>query len=97
MLAAFQFGCTPGNSQLRATLDDAILRHASIDERVKDWGAATAKETLSDGQLVYTWKFPWSEQQMMPDMTAYPIQHMCTVMITSSADNAIQSYQTDDC
>ena len=53
--------------------------------------------TLSDGRLAYTWKFPYAEEQILPEMTAYRVQHVCTVVITSSADNAIQSYKMDDC
>jgi len=97
MIASFQFGCGHGNFGLRNTLDDAVHRHASIDERILDWGPFDTKETLSDGQVVYTWKFSWSDEQILTDMSAFPIQHMCTVVITSSSDNAIQSYRTDDC
>ena len=98
MIACFQFGCSIVNpTSVRAKLDDAVKRHASIDERIMDWGVPSGKETLSDGQLVYTWKLPWSEQQILPDMTAYSLQHGCTVVITSSSDNAILSYKTDDC
>ena len=82
---------------VRGKLDDAVKRHASIDERIVEWGAPSAKETLSDGQIVYTWKLSWSEEQILSDMTAYSLQHGCTVVITSSSDNAIQSYKTDDC
>ena len=97
MIASFQFGCGHGNFGLKSTLDDAAHRHASIDERIVDWGEPNAKETLSDGKVVYTWKFPWSDEQILTDMSAFPIQRVCTVVITSSSDNAIQSYRTDDC
>lgn len=96
-LASFLFGCGHSGHTLKAKLEDAVQRHAPIDERLIEWGEPTAKETLADGQLVYTWKLPWSELQMLPDGTAYPLQHGCTVIITSSSDNAIQSYKTDDC
>ena len=97
-LACFQFGCSHGNPTLiRGKLDDAVKRHASIDERIMEWGAPSGKETITDGQFVYTWKLPWSEEQILPDGNAYPIQHGCTVVITTSSDNAIQSYKTDDC
>lgn len=95
-IAFLQFGCH-GNFELRGTLEDAAHRHASIDERITDWGPPSEKETLSDGQLAYTWKFPYTEEQILPDMTAFPIRRVCTVVITSSADNAIQSYKMDDC
>jgi hypothetical protein len=97
MIASFHFGCGHGNFGLRGTLDDAVQRRASIDERILDWGASNTKETMSDGRVVYTWKFPWSEEQILTDMNAFPIQHVCTVVITSSSDNAVQSYTTDDC
>jgi hypothetical protein len=97
-LACVQFGCGHDNPTLvRGNLNDAVKRHASIYERIMEWGAPSGKETLTDGQLVYTWKLPWSEEQILPDGTAYPIQHGCTVVITTSSDNAIQSYKTDDC
>ena len=38
-----------------------------------DWGEPSGKETLSDGQLVYTWKFSKSEEQMLPGGTAYQL------------------------
>jgi len=96
-LACFQFGCGHGINTLKANLDDAVQRHASINERISDWGEPSRKETLGDGQLVYTWKFPWSEEQILPGGTAYQLPGMCTVVITASSDNAIQSYKTDGC
>ena len=96
-LVCFQFGCGHGNYSLKAQLDDAVQRHASMDERIMEWGEPSQKETLNDGQLVYTWKLPWSEEQLLPDGTAYPLQHGCTVVITSSSDHVIKSYKTDDC
>ena len=95
-IAFLQFGCGHGIG-IRGTLEDAVHRHESIDERIKDWGPPSETDTLSDGQLAYTWKFPYAEEQILPDMTAFPIQRVCTVVITSSADNAIQSYKMDDC
>jgi len=96
-LACFPFGCGHGINTLRANLDDAVQRHASINERIMDWGEPSGKETLSDGQLVYTWKFSKSEEQMLPGGTAYQLPGVCTVAITTSSDTAIQSYKTDDC
>ena len=97
-LACFQLGCGHNNPTfVRGKLDDAVKRHASIDERIMEWGAPSGKETLTDGQLAYTWKLPWSDENIMPDMTAYRITHACTVVITTSSDNVIQSYRTDDC
>jgi hypothetical protein len=95
-IAFLQFGCH-GNFELRGTLEDAAHRHASIDERITDWGPPSEKETLSDGRLAYTWKFPYAEEQILPEMTAFRVQHVCTVVITTSVDNAIQSYKMDDC
>ena len=38
-LACFEFGCTHGNPLfVRGKLDDAVKRHASIDERIVEWG-----------------------------------------------------------
>jgi hypothetical protein len=97
-LACFEFGCSHGNPLfVRGKLDDAVKRHASIDERIMEWGTPSGKETLTDGQIVYTWKLPWSDEQILPGGTAYTITHGCTVVITTSSDNAIQSYETDDC
>ena|SRR6476620_8451248 len=97
-LACFQFGCSYGNPMsVRGKLDDAVKRHASIDERIMEWGAPSAKETLTDGRFVYTWKLPWSDEQFLTGGNAYSIPHECTVVITTSSDNAIQSYTTDDC
>jgi hypothetical protein len=98
-LACFQFGCGHGNLNftLSGKLDDAVQRHASIDERIMEWGAPSTTETLNDGQIVYTWNLPWSDEQFLTGGNAYSIPHKCTVVITSSADKAIQSYKTDDC
>ena len=96
-LACFQFGCGHWNFTLKAKLHDAVQRHASIDERIMEWGDPSAKETLNDGQIVDTWKLPWSDEQLMPGGNAYSIPHACTVVITTSSDNAVQSYKTDDC
>ncbi|HET8720618.1 MAG TPA: hypothetical protein VFM24_01235 [Nitrospira sp.] len=96
-LICLQFGCSPGTHSIKAKLDDAVQRHASIEERIAEWGEPNEKETLKDGQLLYTWKLPWSEEQFLPDGTAYPLQHGCTVFVTLSSDHVIQSYKTDDC
>jgi hypothetical protein len=48
-------------NSLQTKLDDAIRRHASIDERIVDWGAPAEKNVLSDGRIVYTWTIPWTE------------------------------------
>ena len=96
-LACFQFGCSHGHFTLKAKLDDAVQRHASIDERMAEWGVPTAKETLNDGQVVYTWKLPRSDEQILPDGNAFTIPRECAVVVTASSDNAIQSYKTDDC
>ena len=85
------------NFTLKAKLDDAVQRHASIDERIMEWGEPSAKETLNDGQIIYTWKLPWSDEQFLSAGNAYSIPHACTVVITTSSDNAVQSYKTDDC
>jgi hypothetical protein len=97
-MACLQFACSHGN-QLRAQLDDAVQRHASIDEEIMDWGPPTRKETLSDGQLEYTWKFSWIEKRVLHGGSGAvdPRQHSCTIVITTSPDNVIQSYKTDDC
>jgi hypothetical protein len=97
MLAYLPFGCVSGDFELRAKLEDAVQRHALIDERIMDWGEPSGKETLSNGQLSYTWKFPWSEERLLASQTAYQVPHMCTVLVSTSSDNVIQSYKTDDC
>ena len=97
-LACFQFACSYDNPMsMRGKLDDAVRRHASIDERILEWGTPNGKETLTEGQLVYTWTIPYSEEQILPAGNAYQVPHRCTVVITTSSDNAIQSYRTDDC
>jgi hypothetical protein len=98
-LICFQFGCGhPNPTGVRAKLDDAVSRHASIDERIIEWGAPSMKETLSDGQTVYTWKLPWTETELLPGTTTgYQLPHDCTVVITASSDNIIHSYKTEDC
>ena len=97
-LACVQFGCGHDNPTLvRGNLNDAVKRHASIDERIMEWGAPSGKETSTEAHSTTHGNSLWSEEQILPDGTAYPIQHGCTVVITTSSDNAIQSYKTDDC
>jgi hypothetical protein len=69
-------------------LDDAVQRHASITERIMEWGAPSEKHTLSDGRIVYTWKIPW---------TWSSVNHLCTIAITASADNTVESYNYRYC
>ena len=54
VVVLLQFSCARDNV-LRMKLDDAVQRHASIDERIVDWGAPAGKNVLSDGRIVYTW------------------------------------------
>lgn len=95
-----QPACVHENTKLRVKLDDAVQRQASIDERIIDWGAPSGKDSLSDGRLVYTWKIPWTGNYVnygVPGGQAYSVQHWCTVVVTTSANNQIQSYNYRDC
>jgi hypothetical protein len=92
-------GCSR-NKGLQMKLDDAVQRRASIDERIVDWGAPAGKTTLSDGRIVYTWTHPWTDHSVNYNTKgnqAYAVQHMCTIVITTSADNTIQGYNYRDC
>lgn len=99
-VASLQYACAHDNNRLRVKLDDAVQRHASIDERIMDWGAPSGKDSLSDGRLVFTWKMPWTGSYVnyaVPGGQAYSAQHWCTIVITTSADNTVQSYNYRDC
>ncbi len=100
-LILLQYGCEHDTSQLRMKLDSAVERHASIDERIIAWGTPTGKDRLSDGRFVYTWKIPWTGNYVNyaagPGGQAYSVQHFCTIVITTSAENNIQSYSYRDC
>ena len=100
ILICLQSACVNGTSKLSVKLDDAVQRHASIDERIIDWGTPSGKDPLSDGRVVYTWKFPWTSSDVnyaAPGGQAYSVQRVCTVVITASADNKVQSYNYRDC
>jgi hypothetical protein len=100
LVLCLQYGCVHDTSQLRAKLDAAVQRHASIDERIIDWGTPSGKDLLSDGRIVYTWKLPWTGNYInygVPGGQAYPVQHWCTIIITAAADNTVQSYKYRDC
>jgi len=65
-----------------------------------EWGAPYGKEPLRDGRVVYTWKFPWTGSHVnygVPGGQAYTTQHLCTVVITTSPESTIQSYNYRDC
>jgi hypothetical protein len=100
-LVWLQYSCVhDGNSKLNEKLDDAVQRHASIDERIIDWGAPSGKDSLSDGRMVYTWKLPWTSHHVNYNTkgnTAYATQHVCTIVITAFEDNTIQTYNYRDC
>jgi hypothetical protein len=94
------YGGCGRNKGLQMKLDDAVQRRASIDERIVDWGTPAGKTTLSDGRVVYTWTLPWTGHHVdynTKGNQAYAVQHVCTVVITASADNQIQSYNYRDC
>ena len=99
--ALFQYGCQPtGPSPLQIKLNSAVERKASIDERIIDWGAPDKKEPLSDGRIVYTWKMPWTSigvNYAVSGDQAYSMQHACTIVITVTSDNVVQSYNYRDC
>jgi len=102
ILLGLQCGCVSkrDTSKLRMKLDDAVQRHASIDERIMEWGAPWGKGPLSDGRVVYTWKIPWTGSYVnygVPGGQAYTVQHWCTIIITATADNTVQSYNYRDC
>lgn len=104
LLLCLQYGCTRGPSQLQIQLqmklNDAAQRHTSIDERIMEWGAPSGKDALSDGRFVYTWKRPWTWSGVnygVPGGQVYSSQHLCTIVITASADNTVQSYNLNDC
>ena len=101
VLLMLQYGCVHDTSKLQMKLDDAVQRHASIDERIIDWGAPSGKDTLSDGRIVYTWKNPWTGSYVNyaagPGGQAYSAQHWCTIVITASADNTVESFKYSDC
>jgi hypothetical protein len=69
-------------------LDDAVERHASITERIMEWGAPSGKQVLRDGRFIYTWEIPWAWHSVEP---------MCTVVITASAENTVETYRYQDC
>ena len=99
-LLLLQNGCHSGPNALQIKLDSAVERKASIDERIVDWGAPDSKAPLSDGRVVYTWKMPWTSSGVnyaVPGGQAYSSQHLCTVAITVTSDNIIQSYNYRDC
>jgi len=53
MIACFQFGCSIVNpTSVRAKLDDAVKRYASIDERIMDWGAH--RQAKTEEELMWT-------------------------------------------
>lgn len=100
VLLMLQYGCVHQRDQLRIKLDDAVQRHASIDERIMEWGGPSGKDPLTDGRFVYTWKRPWTGNYVnygVPGGQAYSVQHLCTIVITASADNTVQSYNYSDC
>ena len=95
-----QNGCQRGPSALQIKLDSAVERKALIDERIVDWGAPDSKAPLSDGRVVYAWKMPWTSSGVnygVPGGQAYSSQHLCTVAVTVTSDNIIQSYNRRDC
>ncbi len=105
MALCLQQGCASehNTNPLRLKLDDAVHRHALIDERIMEWGTPSGKDPLSDGRVVYTWKMPWSGRQLNPMNPgdpynqAFAVQHLCTVVITAGSDNTVQSYNYRDC
>lgn len=101
IILCLQYGCEHDTSKLRIKLDTAVEHHASIDERIIEWGSPTGKDSLSDGRFVYTWKIPWTGNYVNyaagPGGQAYSVQHWCTIVITASADNTVQSYTYRDC
>lgn len=99
-LLLLQNGCQHGPSALQIKLDSAVERKALIDERIVEWGAPESKAPLSDGRVVYTWKMPWTSSGInysVPGGQAYSSQHLCTVAVTVTSDNVIQSYSQRDC
>lgn len=91
-------GCR--KNSLSTKLDNAVERKASIDERIIDWGAPDSKAQLSDGRMVFTWKKPWTSSQVhyaAPTQQVYTAQHLCTIVITTSAESIIESYNYRDC
>ncbi|MBH0178417.1 MAG: hypothetical protein HP491_11265 [Nitrospira sp.] len=100
LLLSLQYGCHHGPNPLQLKLDDAVQRHASIDERIMEWGAPSGKDALSNGRIVYTWKRPWTGNYVnygVPGGQVYSSQHLCTIVIAASADNTVQSYNLNDC
>ena len=96
--SVLQYGCQPRPLQIK--LDSAVERKASIDERIIDWGGPDRKEPLSDGRIVYTWKMPWTSSDVnyaVRGGQAYSSQHVCTIVITVTSDNVVQSYNYRDC
>src|SRR6478609_8949575 len=95
ILIWLQYACEHDNNNLRMKLDDAVQRHSSIDERIIDWGSPSGKDTFSDGRIVYTWKLPWTGNYInygVPGGQANSVQHWCTIIITASTENTVQSY-----
>ncbi len=88
LLVGLLYACAGHTDDLRMKLDDAVQRQASITERILEWGAPSGKKPLPDGRVLYTWEIPWAWKSVDP---------LCTVLITASAANTVESYTYHDC
>jgi hypothetical protein len=90
--------CRPHPLSVR--LDRACSRREHVDRLIVDWGSAAAVDRLSDGRLVYTWKRPWTSSAVNYAAAygqAYAVQHVCTIVVQTSADGIIEHYRYYDC
>ncbi len=101
LLSLISVGCYHGHGPhpLSVRLDQARQEREHVDQLILLWGTAEV-DRLSDGRLVYTWKRPWTGTGVnyaVPNGQAYAVQHLCTIVVQTTADGIVERYRFFDC
>ena len=97
-LAVVFAGCAA--HRLSQRLDRAVAENANVDELIAEWGSPAAIDTLSSGDLVYTWRHPWTGSGVnyaAVQGQAFAVQHLCTIVVQTTNAGVVKRYRFYDC